>query len=170
MKIRQILATSAVLAGMATSALAHPLDGLTAEEYQKISQILKDSGTVTDETLFPLIELKEPPKADVLAWTEGDALDRKAMVQFTTADGFSEAVVNITQGTVESNAAIPDSGQPMILFAEFMTALEGGLSHPDMIAGLEARGLTPDDAFCLPLTAGNFFTPEFENSRLMIGE
>ena len=82
MKIKQILTTGAVLAGMATSALAHPLDGLTAEEYQKINQILKDSRTVTDETLFPLIELKEPPKADVLAWSEGDALDRKAMVQF----------------------------------------------------------------------------------------
>ncbi|MEL7526643.1 MAG: tyramine oxidase, partial [Pseudomonadota bacterium] len=85
MKIKQILASGAVLAGMATNALAHPLDGLTADEYRQINQILKDSGTVTDETLFPLIELKEPPKADVLAWTDGDALDRKAMVQFTTA-------------------------------------------------------------------------------------
>lgn len=167
MTIKQILASSALVASFAASALAHPLDGLTAEEYQKISQILKDSGTVTDKTLFPLIELKEPPKADVLSWKEGDELDRKAMVQFTTADGFSEALVNITQETVESSSAIPDSGQPMILFAEFMTALEGGLTHPDMIAGLEARGLKPEDAFCLPLTAGNFFTPEFENSRLM---
>ena len=82
-------------------------------------------------------------------------------------NGFSEAIVNITQGTVEENFAIEGSGQPMVLFAEFIGALEGALGHPDMIAGLEARGLTNEDAFCLPLTAGNFFTPDFEGTRLM---
>lgn len=167
MSFNKTIASSALAALLAGGALAHPLDGLTGEEYQKINQILKESGTVTEETLFPLIELKEPPKAEVLAWNEGDALDRKATVQFTTEDGFSEAVVNITQGVVESNAAITGSGQPMVLFAEFIGALEGALGHPDMAEALSARGLTPEDAFCLPLTAGNFLTPEFDGSRLM---
>ncbi len=167
MKIRNILATTALGAVFAGSALAHPLDGLTQDELQQINTILKDSGTVTDETLYPLIDLHEPSKAEVLDWKEGDALDRKAMVQYTTDEGFSEAIVNITQGTVEENFAIEGSGQPMVLFAEFIGALEGALGHPDMIAGLEARGLTNEDAFCLPLTAGNFFTPEFDGTRLM---
>ena len=39
--------------------------------------------------------------------------------------------------------------------------------HPDMVAGLARRGLTPGDVFCLPLTAGNYMTPEYENTRLM---
>ncbi|PDT54185.1 MULTISPECIES: tyramine oxidase [Sinorhizobium] len=147
------------------AAIAHPLDGLTAEEYQNINRILRNEKIVDAETLFPLIELKEPAKADVLSWKEGDALDRKAMVQFTSPDGFKEAVVNITQGKVESTAAI--KGQPMVLFAEFMNALEGALGHPEMIAGLAKRGLKPEEAFCLPLTAGNFFTQDYENSRLM---
>lgn len=162
----------AVLASLATGiatggALAHPLDGLTAEEYQRINSILRETGTVSDETLYPLIELSEPPKAEVLAWTESDALDRKAMVQYTSPEGFREAVVNITQGTVESDELIEGSGQPMVLFSEFMSAIEEALSHPDMVAGLQKRGLTPDQAFCLPLTAGNFSTEEYENSRLM---
>ncbi|AUX77366.1 tyramine oxidase [Sinorhizobium fredii] len=156
----------ALIACAATpAAIAHPLDGLTAEEYQNINRILRNEKIVDAETLFPLIELKEPAKADVLSWKEGDALDRKAMVQFTSPDGFKEAVVNITQGKVESTAAI--KGQPMVLFAEFMNALEGALGHPEMIAGLAKRGLKPEEAFCLPLTAGNFFTQDYENSRLM---
>lgn len=153
----------------ALSAQAHPLDGLSGEEYKAINKILRDTGTVGDETLYPLIELQEPPKAEVLAATEGAMPDRKAMVQYTSAEGFREAVVNITKGTVESDAAIPaDAGQPMILFTEFVGAIEGVLQHPDMVAALEKRGLTPDQAFCLPLTAGNFFTEEYtDGARLM---
>ncbi|WP_026620791.1 primary-amine oxidase (plasmid) [Ensifer sp. WSM1721] len=157
---------SALLACAAVpAALAHPLDGLTAEEYQEVNRILRDEKIVNGDTLFPLIELKEPAKADVLAWKEGDALDRKATVQFTSPEGFKEAIVNITEGKVESTAAI--KGQPMVLFTEFMNALEGALGHPEMIAGLAKRGLKPEEAFCLPLTAGNFLTEEYENSRLM---
>lgn len=148
---------------------AHPLDGLNAEEYQAINKILRGSGTVGNETLYPLIELHEPPKAEVLAAENGPTPDRRAMVQYTSAEGFREAIVNITKGTVESDAAIPgDTGQPMVLFTEFMGAIEGALAHPDMIAALEKRGLTPEQAFCLPLTAGNFFTEEYKNgARLM---
>ena len=62
--------------------------GLTPDELQQINTILKDSGTVTDETLYPLIDLHEPSKAEVLAWNEGDALDRKAMVHYTTDERF----------------------------------------------------------------------------------
>lgn len=63
-----------------TPAFAHPLDGLTAEEYQKINQILREQNVVNDNTLVPLIELKEPAKADVLKWKEGDKLNRRAAV------------------------------------------------------------------------------------------
>ncbi len=166
MRLMKYLAATALGFGLAGgTAFAHPLDGLTAEEYQKINQILRDKKVADDKTLYPLIELKEPAKADVLAWKEGDSLDRKATVHFTSPDGFGEAVVNITKGTVESNAKA--AGQPMVLFTEFMGALEGALGHPDMVAGLAKRGLKPEQAFCLPLTGGNFFTEEYQNSRLM---
>lgn len=149
----------------ASAAAAHPLDGLTAQEYQTINRILRENKLASDDTLFPLIELKEPPKADVLAWKEGDALDRKATVHFTSEGGFREAVINITQGKVESEEKA--AGQPMVLFTEFMNALEGALGHPDMVAGLAKRGLKPEEAFCLPLTGGNFFTEDYTDSRLM---
>src|SRR5690606_27481926 len=167
MTFTRYLAGTALAATLTAGALsAHPLDGITAEEYQKINEILRTAGTVDDETLYPLIELREPPKAEVYAFQSGGATpDRKATVHYTGADSFREAVVNITQGTVESDAPTP--GQPMVLFTEFMGAMTGALGHPDMVAGLEKRGLTPEQAFCLPLTAGNFFTEEYQGTRLM---
>lgn len=166
MRLTRYLAATALAFGLtATAAASHPLDGLTAEEYQKINQILRDQKVADDTTLYPLIELKEPAKADVLAWKDGDSLDRKATVYLTSKEGFSEAVVNITKGAVESNEKT--KGQPMVLFTEFMGALEGVLGNPEMVAGLAKRGLKPEHAFCLPLTAGNFFTEEYTNSRLM---
>jgi len=164
-RLKHLAATALAMAIFAPVAVAHPLDGLTAEEYQRINQILREQKVINDDTLFPLIELKEPAKAEVLKWKDGDKLDRKASVQFTDQGGFKEAVVNISAGTIESNEVI--SGQPMVLFTEFMNALEGALSHPDMVAGLQKRGLKADQAFCLPLTGGNFFTEEYKNSRLM---
>ena len=157
-----------ILCGMCLGAgavSAHPLDGFSADEIMKVGDILRGQNLADEETLYPLIELIEPPKAEVLGWSEGDVIDRKARVHFSGAEGFRSAVVNITQGRVEEQGPAP--GQPMVLFAEFISAMETALGHPDMVAGLEKRGLTPDDVFCLPLTAGNFFTPEYDGTRLM---
>lgn len=162
-------ASAALLLALAAPSLsAHPLDGLTEAEYKRINEILRQEKVIDDSTFFPLIELQEPPKAKVLAWKEGDALDRKASVQFTTKVGYSEAIVNITKGTVETNKKIDTrSGQPMILYTEFMDALSGVLGDPKMIAGLAKRGVKPEDALCLPLTAGTYGFEDEKGTRLM---
>ena len=49
----------------------HPLDSLSAEEFRRTAEILRQDGRVTDGWRFPSIELKEPPKADVKAWQPG---------------------------------------------------------------------------------------------------
>ena len=146
-------------------ALCHPLDGLTAAEMLRVTEILRAAGEADDRTRYPLIELIEPPKADVLAWSEGDPAPRRALVHFLGEAGFRTAVVDITGGAVE--AAGPATGQPMVLFEEFAGAMNAALEHPEIIAGLARRGLTPGDVFCLPLTAGNYLTPEYEGTRLM---
>ncbi len=148
-------------AGIA-AADGHPLDGLNAEEISSVTKILNEAGTANGETLYPLIELLEPPKADVLA---GKATDRKATVHLFKDGTFHEATVNISKGSVESSSAL--DGQPMVLFAEFIKAMETALGDERMAAGLKKRGLTPDDVFCLPLTAGNFFTDAEQGKRLM---
>ena len=72
--------TTALLAALAlapATALAHPLDGLTAAEMERVTRILREAGEANDQTRYPLIELIEPPKADVLAWSEGDPAERR---------------------------------------------------------------------------------------------
>ncbi|WP_019645778.1 copper amine oxidase [Novispirillum itersonii] len=158
-------AVAAAVTMAATAQAAHPLDGLSADEYLKINEILRAKGIATDTTLFPLIELAEPAKADVLAWSPGKTLDRRASVQFTNGTGFQEAVVNISKGTVDSQKPIP--GQPMVLFDEFMGAQQAAVTHPDMVAGLAKRGLKPDQVFCLPLTVGSYYSGQYGDARLM---
>lgn len=148
-----------------TLAVSHPLDGLTAAEMLRVTEILRAAGEADERTRYPLIELIEPPKADVLAWSEGDPEPRRARVHFLGGTGFRTAVVDITGGAIE--AAGPAAGQPMVLFEEFTGAMNAALAHPEMIAGLARRGLTPGDVFCLPLTAGNYLTPEYDGTRLM---
>ena len=150
---------------MPTPALSHPLDGLTASEMQRVTDILRAAGEADDRTRYPLIGLIEPPKAEVLAWSEGDPEPRRALVHYRNETGFRTAVVDISRGVVD--AAGPAAGQPMVLFEEFTGAMDAALAHPEMVAGLARRGLTPDDVFCLPLTAGNYLTPEYEGTRLM---
>ena len=146
-------------------AISHPLDGLTGAEMLRVTEILRAAGEADDTTRYPLIELIEPRKADVLAWSEGDPDPRRALVHLLNEAGFRTAVVDITGGAVET--AGPATGQPMVLFEEFTSAMTAALEHPEMIAGLARRGLTPGDVFCLPLTAGNYLTPEYDGTRLM---
>jgi primary-amine oxidase len=165
--MRKIAARTALAAGLALSgaATAHPLDGLSPDEIAAVTGILAEAGHTSDESRWPLIELHEPDKAEVLAWQEGDPVTRRALVNAVTDGGVFRGVVNITDGSVESWE--PAEGEPMLLVEEFVGAMDLALSHPDMIAGLEARDLTPDDVFCLPLTAGAFGAPEEAGRRLM---
>lgn len=104
--MKTTLATGMTLAALllGSAATAHPLDGLTGDEIRKATEILRASGQADDKTLYPLIELKEPPKAEVLAWKDGDMLDRKVTVDFATPEGFKRAIVNLTQNKVEESA------------------------------------------------------------------
>src|SRR5215213_6326560 len=59
---------------------AHPLDGLSPAEMTATVEILKADGKITDAARFPLIELKEPEKSVVLAWSPGKLEPRAATV------------------------------------------------------------------------------------------
>ena len=165
MRVNRFATALAAFALAPTLAVSHPLDGLTGAEMERVTEILREAGEANDQTRYPLIELIEPPKADVLAWSDGDLEPRRALVHLLNETGFRTAVVDITGGAVE--AAGPAAGQPMVLFEEFAGAMSAALEHPEMIAGLARRGLTARDVFCLPLTAGNYLTPEYEGTRLM---
>jgi len=47
--------------------LKHPLDSLTSPEYWTTYEVLRASGKVDADTRYPMVQLKEPPKEEVLA-------------------------------------------------------------------------------------------------------
>ena len=143
----------------------HPLDGLTSEEIGKVVQILQSAKLTDDKSFFPLIDLSEPDKADVLAWKEGSPFNRKAYVNFKGVNGSQEALVNIVEGKVEKVGKL--SGEPMIMLEEFMSSMQIALADKTFVESLAKRNLKADDVFCLPLTAGNFLQQAEKGKRLM---
>jgi primary-amine oxidase len=89
---------------------AYPLDPLTAAEMKKVVQILKDSKTTTGKDIFNIINLKEPPKAEVLSYKPGSAFRREAFTSFYdySKNGVTEAVVDLNAGKVISTKQIPN--------------------------------------------------------------
>lgn len=154
-----------LLASAAMPAASHPLDALTEAEITEAVALLTQAGHAGDGTLYPYISLKDPEKSVVLGWREGDPEPRTVEVHFKTGDEVFIAEVDLAGNAVVSVEPAP--AETMILVAEFMTAMELATSNPDFVAGLEKRGLTAEQVFCLPLTAGRFGLPEEEGRRLM---
>ena len=88
----------------------YPLDPLTATEMRKVVQILKDSKTTSGKDIFNIINLKEPPKNEVLAYKPGAPFRREAFTSFYdySKNGVTEAVVDINAGKVISVKNIPN--------------------------------------------------------------
>lgn len=149
-----------------TAAVLSPQDGLTADEYKQITTLLKASGGATDKSLYPLIELVEPDKSEVLKWkAEKTPVIRRAMAQFTTDKGVQEAIVDLTNKKVESTKTLDK--ETMVTFTEFISAMDVVLKNEDFAKALAKRNVKAEEAFCLPLTAGNFMLEEDKGKRLM---
>ncbi len=84
---------------------AYPLDPLTAPEMRKVVEILKSSGTIREgKDIFNVINLREPPKKEVLAYKPGQPFRREAFTSFYdySKSGVTEAVVDLNAGKVIS--------------------------------------------------------------------
>lgn len=94
----------------AQNSTAYPLDPLTATEMRQVVQILKDSKTTTGKDIFNIINLKEPPKAEVLAWKPGTPFRREAFTSFYdySKNGVTEAVIDLNAKKVISVKNIPN--------------------------------------------------------------
>ena len=68
---------AAACASLATAAV-HPMDPLGADEILEAANILLRGGAAQPGAIFQSIELREPSKAEVLAYRRGNALPRSA--------------------------------------------------------------------------------------------
>src|SRR5262245_2133465 len=85
-------------AAFSLSALAatHPMDPLDEGEIIGAAQILLNGGAAAPGAAFQSIDLKEPPKSEVLAFHAGDSLKRSATVYFRQNKRSYRSVVNLT--------------------------------------------------------------------------
>lgn len=149
-------------------AAPHPMDSLTAPEYEAAIALLKDQGKVDDNSRYPFIQLQPPPKDTVLAWQSGQPLDRSAFLMVKQGPQVYEAVVNLTQQQVTSWEEIHDV-QSGVLLSEWTGAQAITQADPDWQAAMAKRGIEPADypgIICAPLTAGYFDIPEEAGRRL----
>jgi primary-amine oxidase len=143
----------------------HPLDALTGAEIRQVREILKAAGKLGPKARFHAVDLDEPDKAAVKAWRPGTALPRRAAAVVSEEGQVHEAAVDLSAGRVTGWQGI--TGEPALLFSEVTGATELALADPRMVQALAKRGFGRDQVFCLPLTAGNFGTPEEQGRRLI---
>jgi primary-amine oxidase len=95
--------------------VTHPLDPLTAEEVGAVAEIARRECPPEAALRFVSIDLCEPPKAEVLAWAEGDVHERRAMVVLHLRDerAVVQALVSVTHGSVVSWRRREDAQAPL---------------------------------------------------------
>jgi primary-amine oxidase len=123
--------------------VAHPLDPLSATEFQSTAAILRRDQGITDSWRFASIELKEPAKADVKAWRPGDAVPRRSLsVLFDRETNQTyEAVVDLVGDRVDSWTHKPGAC-PNFTLDEYHDVDHALHEHPEVLARLAARGIT----------------------------
>lgn len=64
----------------AAHAPVHPLDPLSPDEMQLACDLVKAGEKLDAQVRFPMVELREPPKAEVVAFKAGEYFSRTAFV------------------------------------------------------------------------------------------
>jgi primary-amine oxidase len=101
-----LLLTLAAACRPTTTSQPHPLDPLTASEIRAAQAILDGRGLLAAGTRVMLLDLHEPPKADVLA---GHAIAREAFAVLydATHNATREAVIDLSARTLRSDRVVP---------------------------------------------------------------
>ena len=145
--LRTTTLSAAALCLFFTKAIAqsYPLDPLTAPEMQKTVQVLKDNHLVSSNTYYNIINLKEPPKKEVLAWQPGTPFRREAFTSFYdyARPGMTEAVIDLNSSKVISVKNIPNV-IGMGLEADSLAAEKIVRQDPAWAAALRKRGISID--------------------------
>lgn len=148
------------------AAAPHPLDPLTAAEYARAVTLLREAGHVSDSSRFVALELRDPDKAEVLAWRTGQAFGRTAFAIVKAGARTFEGMVDLGAGRVSSWNEIPGV-QPTLLGEEMAAVGEILGGDPRFVAALGARGFKIDGVLCAPWTLGNYGNPAYQGRRLL---
>lgn len=143
----------------------HPLDGLTGAEMWTAYEVIQASGKVDAKTRFPMVQLKEPPKEEVLAWKPGQAMRREAFVVVKEGAQTFEAVVDVNGKRLVSWTEVKGV-QPPATREE--ADVDWVKDNPEMQAAFKKRGITDlNTVFCGGYGKGYFASPDEDGRRLL---
>ncbi len=151
---------------IAAQSSAHPLDPLSPEELSTAVELLAAAGHVDEETRYPIINLQEPPKSEVLSWEQGDPIRRTAFAVVKQGPRVFEAVVDLTGREVTSWMEV-EGVQPNLMESEFLGGGEVIKSHPEFQEAMRRRGITDfGSVFCVAVSPGYYGLAEEEGRRV----
>ncbi|MBV9366002.1 MAG: primary-amine oxidase [Solirubrobacterales bacterium] len=149
------------------AAAKHPLDPLSAEEIRQVVAILRRDQGVGPGWRFGMIELHEPPKAVVRAFSPGDVVAREAdVVCWRRDDGQTfKGRVSIAEDRVVAWEHRPGA-QANFTADEFHECGDALKQDPRVIAALERRGIRDMSRVLVDTWAyGGLLVPEKHRDR-----
>lgn len=145
----------------------HPLDGLTTQEHWAVYDVLRAAGHSDDQTRYAGVELREPPKAEVLAWKPGQAFRREAFAMLVSHGKTYEAVVDVKTRKLLSWALVPGV-QATLVESEEALATDLMKASPEVLAALKRRGIEDLNLVdCWGVSPGYFGRAEEREQRLV---
>jgi primary-amine oxidase len=146
----------------------HPLDALTSEEYWVATSVLSAAGKVNTKTRYPMIQLWEPPKEEVLAWKPGQPMRREAFVMVEQGRQVFEAVVDLSGKKLVSWTEIKGVQPPYVSLAQTSEIDAAVKEDAPFVAALKKRGITDlNTVLCGGYGAGYFGAADEEGKRLL---
>ncbi len=154
----------------------HPLDPLSEAEITLACELLKTQKKLSATTRFAFVQLEEPVKPNVLAWTPGKPMQRRAAATvFDTKTGATHiGVVDLDKKQVSSwiehkTTEFP-YGQPPVIIEEFFKVGDIVKKDAGWLKAMKRRGLTDADIALVqvdPFSAG-YFDREVEKGRRLV--
>ncbi len=128
----------------------HPLNPLDTTEINLVRQILLDEKKIDTTYRFYLINLQEPPKAEMLAYQPGQEFRREAFASvYDRANNKTyEAIIDLKGKRILSFDHVP--GVTVGMLAQDSIADDFLKQDTQWMAGLAKRGIHPDSVSAVP--------------------
>ncbi len=146
----------------------HPLEPLTRQELGEVLAVLRSAGHVSPTTRIVDVSLREPPRAEVLAWRPGAAPRRQAqVVTFEPGEGATHETIVALSGRQIVSRRLVAGVQPAIGPEEFAECESTVRADPRYLAGLARRGISSPEQVLIEAWGIGTFTPaEFTGRRI----
>lgn len=146
----------------------HPLDPLDGPEMARAATIVTEAFGKDEPVRFERLEIDEPQKEALAAWTLGGTWDRRVCFSIYRHGriGVTEGILSLAEGRVLSSRHLP-SARPMIMLEEFLEVEKAVKACPDFIAACRRRGIESVEMVCVdPWSAGSFGIAGEEGRRI----